>query len=246
MRRTTGDELQRPRAGPVGQHLAPDPDPLPRAGSAPGDRAAGGRRSARPWTCATAASVGTPPSIRRAGAGACSTTPGQARQASFGRLVTSTRNCAGITSSRSASSTPISTSGPWQQGQAVASGASTSSMRGRCAGNRLHSRYERRLLDLPSHGRAVELLLQLRRLRCLAAGCPRQTFAEPLPLEVARRSGRRTARLDGLVGISAWRWRPPCRRLGAAADAAGWQGHVAARPPSSGAGGGWPHTRPRH
>jgi transposase len=66
--------------------------------------------------------------------------------------------------------------------------------------NRLHSRYERRLLDLPSHGRAVELLLQLRRLRCLAAGCSRQTFAEPLPTEVARRSGRRTARLDGLVG----------------------------------------------
>lgn len=66
--------------------------------------------------------------------------------------------------------------------------------------NRLHSRYARRLLDLPSHGRAVELHLQLRRLRCLAAGCPRQTFVEPLLPEVARRSGRRTARLDGLVG----------------------------------------------
>jgi hypothetical protein len=36
--------------------------------------------------------------------------------------------------------------------------------------------------------------------RCLAAGCPQQTFAEPLPTEVARRFGRRTARLDGLVG----------------------------------------------
>jgi hypothetical protein len=77
-----------------------------------------------------------PPSIRRAGAGSCSTTPGQARQASFGRFVTMTRNCAGITSSRSAASTPISTSGPWQQGHAVASGASTTSMRGRCAGSR--------------------------------------------------------------------------------------------------------------
>src|SRR5688572_29344707 len=31
-------------------------------------------------TCATVASVGTPPSIRRAGAGACRTTPLQARQ----------------------------------------------------------------------------------------------------------------------------------------------------------------------
>jgi transposase len=66
--------------------------------------------------------------------------------------------------------------------------------------NRLHSRYERRLLDLPSHGRVVELHLQLRRLRCMTAGCTRRTFAEPLPAEVARRSGRRTARLDGLIG----------------------------------------------
>ena len=39
--------------------------------------------------------VGMPPSIRRAGAGACTTTPVQARQASFGRFVTSTRNWAG-------------------------------------------------------------------------------------------------------------------------------------------------------
>lgn len=65
--------------------------------------------------------------------------------------------------------------------------------------NRVHSRYQRRLLDLPSHGRAVELRLRARRLRCLAANCPRRTFAEPLPLELARRSGRRTSRLDGLV-----------------------------------------------
>lgn len=65
--------------------------------------------------------------------------------------------------------------------------------------NRVHSRYQRRLLDLPSHGRVVELRLQVRRLRCLAVSCPRQTFAEPLPVEVARRSGRRTSRLDGLV-----------------------------------------------
>ncbi|SDE58963.1 hypothetical protein SAMN04487779_10626 [Belnapia rosea] len=85
---------------------------------------------------ATVASVGTPPSIRRGGAGSCKTMPGQARQASFGRFVTTTRNLAGITSSHSAASMPISTSGPWQQGQALASGASTTSTRGRCAGSR--------------------------------------------------------------------------------------------------------------
>ena len=37
--------------------------------------------------------------------------------------------------------------------------------------NRVHSRYQRRLLDLPSHGRVVELRLQVRRLRCLAISC---------------------------------------------------------------------------
>jgi transposase len=46
----------------------------------------------------------------------------------------------------------------------------------------------------------VELHLQVRRFRCLTVGCSRQTFAEALPAEVARRSARRTSRLDGLVG----------------------------------------------
>ncbi|MGE0415431.1 MAG: transposase family protein [Acetobacteraceae bacterium] len=65
--------------------------------------------------------------------------------------------------------------------------------------NRVHSRYQRRLFDLPSHGRVVELRLQARRLRCVSANCSRRIFAEPLPVEVARRSGRRTSRLDRLV-----------------------------------------------
>ena len=43
-------------------------------------------------TCATKASVGMPPSISRAGAGACTTVPTQVRQANFGRLVTMTRS----------------------------------------------------------------------------------------------------------------------------------------------------------
>ncbi len=51
-------------------------------------------------TWATIASVGRPPSISRAGAGACTTASSHARQAYFGRRVTSTRYCAGITSSR--------------------------------------------------------------------------------------------------------------------------------------------------
>jgi hypothetical protein len=82
-----------------------------------------------------ARSVGNPPSISRSGAGACTTTPVQARQASLGRLVTSTRNRAGSTSSRSALSAPISTSGPSQQGQVSRSGSSTCLRRGKCAGD---------------------------------------------------------------------------------------------------------------
>ena len=37
---------------------------------------------------------------------------------------------------------------------------------------RVHCRYRRRLLDLPSHRRAVELQLQVRRFRCTTAECP--------------------------------------------------------------------------
>jgi hypothetical protein len=74
-----------------------------------------------------------PPSIRRDGAGSCATVPGQARQASFVRLVPITRNCTGITSSRSELSSPITVIGARQQGHAVSSGANVTSMRGRCA-----------------------------------------------------------------------------------------------------------------
>ena len=70
------------------------------------------------------------------GAGSCRTTPGQARRVSFGCFVTTTRNCARTTSSGFAASTPISTSEHWQQGQVVASGARTTSMRARSAGTR--------------------------------------------------------------------------------------------------------------
>src|ERR1700704_5493822 len=76
-----------------------------------------------------------PPSISRAGAGACTTMPVHDRQASFGRLVTITRNCAGITSRRSEVSSPIIVMLARQHGHAVSSGASVTSIRGRCAGS---------------------------------------------------------------------------------------------------------------
>jgi transposase len=63
----------------------------------------------------------------------------------------------------------------------------------------VHSRYERRLLDLPSHGRAVHLCVQVRRFRCGNAACPRRIFGEPLGDGIAPRAARRTSRLEGIV-----------------------------------------------
>jgi transposase len=59
---------------------------------------------------------------------------------------------------------------------------------------RVQSRYERRLADLPWHGVAVQLILQVRRFFCDAEDCTRRIFAEPIP-EVAARHARKTTRL---------------------------------------------------
>jgi transposase len=63
----------------------------------------------------------------------------------------------------------------------------------------VHSRYERRLLDLPSHGRAVQMRVTVRRFRCAEPGCGRRIFAEQLGGAVAGRSARRTSRLELIV-----------------------------------------------
>jgi transposase len=64
---------------------------------------------------------------------------------------------------------------------------------------KVHSRYARRLLDLPSHGRAVHLRIQVRRFRCGNRKCQRQIFGEPLPDTTALRGARRTSRLEVIV-----------------------------------------------
>jgi hypothetical protein len=64
---------------------------------------------------------------------------------------------------------------------------------------RVHSRYKRRLLDLPSHGRVVQLQVSVRRFRCMHPNCPRRIFAEQLSDGVAGRSARRTFRLEAIV-----------------------------------------------
>lgn len=66
--------------------------------------------------------------------------------------------------------------------------------------DRVHSLHRRKVLDLPAHGRVVEVHVRIRRFRCADRGCPRQTFTEPPSPSITGRTGRRTARLDGLLG----------------------------------------------
>ena len=63
-----------------------------------------------------------------------------------------------------------------------------------------HSRYARRVRDLPWQGRQVEIHLQTRRFRCLNKECARKIFAESLPA-VAARKARETVRLCETVGL---------------------------------------------
>ena len=75
-----------------------------------------------------------PAGVNRAGAGACTTPSVQERQAYLGRRVTMTRNWAGITSSRSETSSPMQCSSP-PQPQTRFWGSIISSIRGRCLGS---------------------------------------------------------------------------------------------------------------
>lgn len=63
----------------------------------------------------------------------------------------------------------------------------------------VHSRYRHRPADVPAHGRAVEIILQVRCFRCHAPGCPARIFAERFPPGVTRPHMRRTSRLQDLV-----------------------------------------------
>src|SRR3984957_13481084 len=64
---------------------------------------------------------------------------------------------------------------------------------------RIHSGYRRRLVDLPAHGRIVEINVETRRFRCVGTGCRRRIFVQRLGDAVALPSARRTVRMDGIV-----------------------------------------------
>ncbi len=67
------------------------------------------------------------------------------------------------------------------------------------ASRRVHSRYRRRVTDLPLSGRIVQLLVIARRFRCDTVLCGRQIFTERFAEGVLAPSVRRTARLDSIV-----------------------------------------------
>jgi transposase len=67
---------------------------------------------------------------------------------------------------------------------------------------RVHSRYVRRLADLPWQGIAVQLLLTTRRFVCEGTRRPRRIFTEPLP-GIATRYARQTTRLDTTMRLIA-------------------------------------------
>ena len=64
---------------------------------------------------------------------------------------------------------------------------------------RVHSRYRRRLADLPMAGRPVRLVVLARRFHCDAVLCGRRIFVERFDQDVLAPRARRTARLDHIV-----------------------------------------------
>lgn len=64
---------------------------------------------------------------------------------------------------------------------------------------RIHSRYQRRLADLPMAGKPVRLVVVARRIHCDAVLWGRRIFAERFDADILAPWARRTARLDQVV-----------------------------------------------
>jgi transposase len=66
----------------------------------------------------------------------------------------------------------------------------------------VHSRYVRKLADLPRHGQATAVQLQVRRFRCLLPQCTRRIFAERFPFVAAfARTTRRLHDTHAQIGL---------------------------------------------
>ena len=87
-------------------------------------------------------------------------------------------------------------------GRSVRVQARTCGLAAACPGcgavsRRVHSRYERRLLDTAAGGREVLICLTVRRFLCRALPCPKVTFAE----QVRGLTSRYARRTSGLTGV---------------------------------------------
>jgi transposase len=65
---------------------------------------------------------------------------------------------------------------------------------------KIHSRYVRRLADLPWQGVAIRVELTVRRFICMNDSCSRKIFAEQLP-SIVKRYARKTARLNDALTL---------------------------------------------
>jgi transposase len=70
------------------------------------------------------------------------------------------------------------------------------------ASRRVHSRYRRKLDDLPREGLPVVILLETRRFFCVEEGCGRRIFTEQLPGTVARYARRSCRSSEALSWIT--------------------------------------------
>jgi len=70
--------------------------------------------------------------------------------------------------------------------------------------DRVHSRYDRRLADLPWQGRVVAIAVTVRRFRCDNPVCARRIFVEQLPKVMAAysRRSRRLAEIQRHIGMA--------------------------------------------
>ena len=68
-----------------------------------------------------------------------------------------------------------------------------------CSSSRVHSRYRRRVADLPAHGHEVAIEIVVRRFRCAEVSCRQRIFAERVANRGIPPFARRTERLDAVV-----------------------------------------------
>lgn len=107
--------------------------------------------------------------------------------------------------------------------------------------SRVHSRYERRLADLPWQGQPVIVRLQARRFLCREASCPKRTFAEhppgapcasatfsgTLPLPSAAKPASGSSSVSPCQSLPTASFSSPPRRRPVASGAAGGSGRGA-------------------